>query len=397
MPDLPLVSPSQLTLFTECRRKWGFRYLEGIEPPKHPSAALGTSVHEQLGWYLTEGAEFDFELPSGEIANALRPLLPPPKTPGLVVEREVRFPSPSGKFAYRGFIDLYAPDSKVVPGMFDGPYGCANPPLVGDFKTTSNLKYAKTKEILKTDFQAQLYAAAVMVLDNVDWVDLVWFTVRTKRPYRAQWANLRANRSHVEEQFERIDAIGQELSAIKLAKPPVLDLPPNPRMCDQYGGCPHRHRCQLSPLVHAEAINEEAVSVSTAAWLESLKKSVPPAANPPPSTLPDPVSKAYDAAEREAIQNEEKLPDWCTAPVDPRHAPPAINPPESSLPPAPPVGVAAPVEEKKRRGRPPKSATPVPEVTTVTVVPSYEAEIKECAESFATLLRDLVTLFRAAK
>ncbi len=142
-----------------------------------------------------------------------------------------------------------------APGFELNRIGTAGIALVADFKTTSNLAYAKTSTTLATDVQAQLYATAVMFEDERDVVDLVWFTARTRRPHRAQRAHLRVDGAHVVEQFQRIDAIGRELVAIKLARAVRRPPPPNPRMCDQYGGCPHRHRCNLSPPVHAEAWN----------------------------------------------------------------------------------------------------------------------------------------------
>lgn len=351
-----LLSASQISVFTECQRKWGFKYLEKIEVPQHPSAALGTEVHEhQLGPYLIEGRGFDFTRPSGEIANALTALLPASKTPGLRVERRFEIPSPRGGFGYLGFIDLWAPDSGVVPGLEGGR------PLLGDFKTTSNLAYAKTPETLATDIQAQLYATALMFEDGVDELDLVWFYVRTRRPHRAQRVHLRVNGSHVVEQFQRIDEIGSQVVAIRLAQPTTDELPPNARMCEAYGGCPYRHKCNLAPSVFATAVNMEAVTMNSAKttdFLAGLRKQASPA---PPAPAPAPVAPAAVPSDAQ-VPAPAGLPAWATAPVDPLHRA-AINPPESALPPAPPVtsapapaAAAPPAEAPKRRGRPPKTA-----------------------------------------
>lgn len=351
---------------TGCQRKWGFKYLERLPMPQHPSAALGTEVHDvQLNPWLMEGRGFDFTKKSGEIAQAMAPLLPKPKTPGVRVKRWFTISSPSGGFGYQGELDLFAPDSSVVPGL-----PSSGLVLVGDFKTTGNFDWARTPEKLKTDVQAQLYALVIMIEDGVDELDLVWTTGRTRKPYRAQRAWLRVGASapegvervptsHVVEQFQRIDAIGRELVTVKLAKPKVEELPPNPRMCDAYGGCPFRYRCNLSPPVHAEAINREALLNSgTNSFLDRLKKNQTPTVTPAAASVPPPAPAPAP----------ETPPAWTTAPVDPlvgkgalghgATGPAPINPPEASLPPAPPVGAAAataPAEAPKRRGRPPKS------------------------------------------
>ncbi len=365
MQEAPLISASQITLFTECQRKWGFKYLQRVEVPPHPSAVLGTEVHaHQLGPWLTEGREFDYTKPSGEIALALKHLLPAPKTPGMVLERHFVIPSPGGKFSYQGYIDLYAPDATCVPGLERDPFGVV--PLVGDFKTTSNLDYAKTEETLLTDVQAMLYATAVMFEDNADEVYLSWFYTRTRKPHRALRVAARVSGSHVVEQFQKIDEVGARVAATRLANPNVDELPPNPRMCDAYGGCPFRHICNLSPVVHAAGVNKEAVLDAKAnSFVELLRKKQQGAVATHPTVAgnPHPMAARVDIpADPTPVVHPSLappvaptvLPAWLTAPVAPK-AGPAINPPESALPPAPPVNVApaaaAPTEAPAKRTR----------------------------------------------
>lgn len=330
-----LLSASQLELYKDCPRKWGFRYLDGIVTPPHPAALLGTEVQdEQIDPYLLTGRGFDFSRPSGEIAQKLVPLLPAPQSPGLVLRRKFEIPSPSGLFSYRGEFDIYASDSKIVPGLVGGV------PLLGDIKTTGNLKYAKTAEKLRTDIQAQLYAMVILFEEPTDELDAVWFYTRTRGAPKAERHHVRLIASHVAEQFKIIDALGKECATIKVQAPTAADLPPNARMCDAYGGCPFRSICNLSPAVHSAAINHEEIvrNMGTADFLTQLRKNVGAPAAPPavtsvvPST-PNPMASL--------------LPAWATAPVDPmpaRHGA-LINPPEAALPPAPPVGVVVVASE----------------------------------------------------
>lgn len=398
--DLPyLYSASQLQLYIDCPRKWAFRYLEKLVTPQHPSAALGQEVHEQqLGPYLLEGRTFDYTRESGYIAAQMVALLPAPQTPDMKVERSFVIPSPTGKFGYRGFIDLYLPDSVVLPGMTGGA------PAVVDFKTTSNIKYAHTEETLATNVQAQLYAMAVAFEDNADVVDLVWTYSKTRKPYRAQRTHLRVLAPHVAEQFASIDRVAASVETIRLSAPRALDVPPNLRMCDAYGGCPYRHKCDHAPPVVAGGVNQMAFEQKTSSLLARMKK----------VAAPEVPAAAYDAAERAAIQAEapkdptanyyepmavaltaatgipaEALPDWATAPVDPGIRP-AINPPESLLPPAPAVGIEAP-----KRGRP-KAAAKTVEVTTQVpiiapvVVPTVQEIAKAVVDELVARLRGAV-------
>jgi hypothetical protein len=379
--DLPLVSASQIELFVDCERKWGFRYIDGDKPPPHPSAALGTEVQDtQLDPYLSEGRAFDFTRPSGEIALAISKLLPAPKSPGLQLRRKFLMPSPTGRFVYRGEFDLAAKDSGIIPGLEGGRF------LLGDIKTTGNLAYAKTPELLSTDIQAQLYSTVVMFEEGVNELDVVWFYGRTRKPHRSQREFLKVrlveertamgelvamSTASVVGQFRRIEESASRLVTIKLANPKAQDLRPNPRMCDAYGGCPYRFKCNLSPAVHSAAINEEAVvmEAKTNDFLAGLRKSIPAQNNLTPTTgrIDIPADPPAPAA----------LPAWATAPVDPLHvrkaAPPAINPPEAALPPAPPVGIAAPAAaaEAPKRGR--KAA----KVEDSAAIPATEENIAE--------------------
>lgn len=396
MTDLPLVSATQIELWRDCKRKWGFKYLELIVTPTHPAALLGTEVQdEQLDPYLANGREFDFSRPSGEIAQKLAPLLPARGSAtmwqegaplmGLTLRRKfLSMPSPGGKFAYRGEFDLWAPDSSVVPGLERSSLDEVSP-LIGDIKTTGNLDYAKTSEKLATDVQAQLYAMAIMFEDNVNELDLVWFYTRTRGARRAERHYLHVYSAHVAEQFQAIDAIATRLVEAKVARPNVNDLPPNARMCEAYGGCPYRNKCQLSPAVFAAAVNqsalEETMSAQTNDFLANLRKTVPSST---PAALAGHVGPAHDPiaelkakiAELEAAKQPvteppaDALPAWATAPVDPMSKP-AINPPECVLPPAPPV-------EAKKRGRPAKAAEitpPTPPTPPVAVLGNGPAAI----------------------
>lgn len=381
MNDRPLLSATQIDMWRNCQRQWGFKYLDRVQLPPDPSLELGKIVQDQqIDPWLEHGREFDFGLifdkrNTGEIAAKLRDLLPPPKSPGLKLRRKfVAMPSPSGRFDYQGEFDIWAADSGIVPGIVGGR------PLLGDIKTTGNLKYAKTPDKLATDIQFILYATDILVEDGADEFDGIWWYTRTKGAYKAERWHLRVGgdrakdgfwgdrvtTGHVVEQFGQIDRDGCELVTTKLQAPKANELPPNVRMCDQYGGCKYRHLCNLSPAVQAAAVNEEAIKMSNP-FMANLRQQLgqPPAQSPsvaPAQTFAPPAPPMAPAEVAAQPPPATALPPWATAPVDPlatRQAPPpgvlpanpnpprvalpvAINPPESQLPPAPPVGAPAP-------------------------------------------------------
>jgi hypothetical protein len=408
-PNLDLYSPTQIDTWTLCKRKWAFKYIEKVETPQNASAALGTEVQdEQLDPYLATGRAFDFTRRSGEIATALAPLLPPPMSPGMKLRRKFVFPSPfGGAWGWQGELDLWAPDSRIVPGI-DTP----GRPLVWDTKTTGDFRWAKTAEILRNDTQCITYAFAAM-LEGADEVDAVWGYTRTRGAARAMRVHLPLAAPHVVGEFERIDAVAREIVTTRGGITKAEELPPSPLACDAFGGCPYRNKCNLSPSVHASAWNEKENppmgDVRTGSLLDRLRRTpagcaVPPPAptTPPESVAPAPAA-AIPATFMKPVAPGEPLAASRAAATLPAPAP--VNPPESALPPAPPVGAAAPppvgvATEAPKRGRPRKAdqVTVAPStnvfhggLTVDSLIDALEiprAELAALLEAWATKLRE---------
>ncbi len=299
-----LFSASQVTLYRECARKWGWRYIAGIKTPQHPAAALGTEVDDtQLQPYLRDGRPLDLTRASGEIAEAGLAHLPKPGTPGMQVQRHFLMPSFSTKaFAYQGYLDLWLPQG----GLPDMPTKVGRIPEVSDFKTTGNItaKWVKTPKTLAYDVQAQLYATWAMHETGARTVDLVWIYFQTRGTRKSKRVHLRVHGQEVAEQFHAIDRTAVEMFNVRtnaVGQDPAeypLTLPPNADMCDEFGGCPYQSKCNLSPLETQESKARKEVSdvITTAQLLADLqRRSVPETAlaqmpvvgiNPPEKDLP---------------------------------------------------------------------------------------------------------------
>jgi hypothetical protein len=391
-----LVSATQITLFRECERKWAWRYIAKLRTSQHPAAALGTEVeNEQLQPYLKNGTTFDYSRDSGNIAASGLAFLPKPD-PDHALQTHFAIPSPTWAdgqhvgFGIQGYVDLWKPQGGMpaldVSELEDGT------PAIVDFKTTGNWKYAKTKETLKTDVQAQLYATAAMYETGARKIDLIWIYFGTKGPRKAKRIHLRVHAPEVAEQFEKINATALEMHAARKSVINPLELMPNTDSCEAFGGCPYRSNCNLSPgeIVDAKAAQHrartETTSMSNATQTMGLKERLAAqraatlGTAPPPSAVTKPVNPyelsakaldgqaAADAGVRAVTSAGipvENLPAWATAPVDPltgsSRVVVGINPPESALPPAPPVGsVAAP---------PPPAASAAPITSEVPGAP----------------------------
>src|SRR5271166_4554171 len=228
------LSASQVQTFSDCQRKWAWKYVAGVEEPPSPAAELGRAVHAELEKYL-RGGEINFTTEVGYIAAAGLEHLPKPGTLGLRVEEEFHFEGPSGH-SYLGYKDL------EVPGVVQ----LAQIGIVYDHKTTSDLKWQKTEDDLKKDVQATLYAVDYFRNhpDEAD-VELRWVYYQTKNTKKSAVTRLRVSQEQAWQRFLEIEQIAQQMGDASTKR--ALELAPNVNHCSAYGGCPHQGRCNLSP------------------------------------------------------------------------------------------------------------------------------------------------------
>ena len=376
------LSASQVQTFSDCKRKWAWRYVEGIETQPNAAAALGGAVHAELQKYL-EGGEIDFTSETGYIAASGLEHLPKPGTVGILVEQEFHFEGPSGH-SYLGYKDL------ELPG------------IIYDHKTTSDLRWQKTAEDLKKDIQAILYATDYFrKCPNEDEVELRWVYYQTKNTKKSAVTQLRVNQTETWNRFLGVEEIAEQMS--EAATKRALELPPSINHCSAYGGCPYEGNCNLSPFdkmrSHVEqnkllASLQAKKSANGTGAASAAPGQVPSRAFAPggafAGTLSDPAvafAGAPGAAPSGAAPSGNKLLARLQAGGAPAAAvvPPAINPPEYQPPPtaaaaspvtavratvaaasaelaeslAEPVADAAPAAEASRgRGRPKKAVVP---------------------------------------
>lgn len=316
-----LVSPSQLGVFRdECERKWALRSIVKLTSEPHPSAKLGTEVdEEQLQPYLSKGQTFDFSRRSGEIAASAVPFLPAPMTPGLELQKHFTMRSPSWRthnFGYQGYIDMWHRDSSVMPEL---PISDTQIPLVSDFKTTVNFRWAKSEEKLRKDPQAVIYGTFAMVETGARTADLAWIYMRTRETPKAIRRHLRVVGAEIGEEFKRIDEVAVRMvETRKIIAPTIeaaLTLPPNLESCESFGGCPYRVHCQ-SDITSLPVLEDIDMSVIGGSFADRLKKQREGAGLP---AEPAAAAKVEAAPEVAINPPESKI-------VQPAAAPPAPKP-----------------------------------------------------------------------
>lgn len=373
---LDLTSASQIETFEACARKGALKYVGHVPAPQNASAALGTEIDDtQLQPFLRDGRALDFSRPSGEIAQTIVQWLPPAGScaEGGVGEVQHYFTMPSPTWhgdahcglGFQGFTDLWMPNGGLLlPDTVEPTVDGFVPPVVCDFKSTKNFKWAKTADDLRTDVQAQSYAFWAMYETRKPVVDLVWLYMRTEGARQGKRVHLRVHAADVAKQFVSIDERARKIHALKISVTDPMSVPPNPEHCDAYGGCPYREKCNLGP---GEIADAAAAKAARARKKKEETIQMTATATPTATTgllarlkaqRAEATPAAVTAAPPTTVSAPEPPPTPAPAPTTPTAvAAPivGINPPEQSLPPAPPVG-SAEAAPKRGPGRPPKNA-----------------------------------------
>lgn len=351
-------SPTGISSFLECQRKWAWRKIAKIEAPSGAGADLGGRAHKMWERYLATGERPDFvsDKEAASIASLTLHLLPQPKTEGMLIERHFRFKSARTGHIYHGFKDFELPPGVPQKQLeLDG-----SAPVVGDHKTTKSIDdYAKSADDLQDDAQSVLYGLDAMARFSSPFADLAWIYAQTKGAKRSKPTVTRLHAEQALKVFDVIEEVASEASAVLDAGLQPLDLPPNPDACSAFGGCPYRHLCNLSPSQRARShmsnslianlrarVQGTAAPTVTEKPAEEAKPEAAAPSAPAPSVMgcapedvpaPTEIPKAF-------LEQTVKSDGIVTTIITP---PGAINPPESALP--PPAPQAAPVEEEKPR------------------------------------------------
>lgn len=366
--DVHHSSASQVDTFDDCNRKWAWRYVGGIKPPPNIYAAAGTKLHDVAKAWLQRG---ELPPPGSEIAKVFAPMVQHMPKPGECTEVD------DSRFELRteaGIIVGYV-DAEVPPERRGGV------PEVYDWKTTTDLRYAKPAEVL--DAQRTIYGVRVLERWNVEAADLVWvYTQRSvdkatgeiiapKRP-KAIAIRVRVDVAKLDKPWARVLRTVEDMGRARASGRTPKDYDYNPTVCDKYGGCPFVLNCNLTP---AERLRGHMSAMTLKDRMKARGGDTAPAQpqTPAPAAAASPVTKA----------------------------PGPINPPEAALPPpatpapAPKQGTLASLFGAKKAGPMPAAApapvvaqAPVqadpPAIPTPSPLPAPSATVKREVQAPAT-------------
>ena len=253
-------SPSQLSTFRDCARKWYRESVLGERPPSSPAAERGTRVHEQIEQWLMNGIA-----PTDGTARAMLRHLPPGGSVSPDHVEQSFDITPLGWVArVRGRIDLIDPSTNQII----------------DHKTTATLDYAKSEQDLATDTQAIIYSAvALSGALGIEFSEPLRFTLSygtTRGAVKTALVSRTFTRAQLTEPLARI---GEEVSKQKLTSQALQwsEVEPNYQSCDKYGKCAFRDDCTQAQRALIQVAEPSQAQV--ASFLSVMKGEAPAPSN----------------------------------------------------------------------------------------------------------------------
>lgn len=282
------LSPTQLSMYAQCRRKWTLAYLFGIKEGKRgKSKLLGSVIHACLEAYARGGNVYDPDLRDLErelahLTEAERAdLLAEAPKRAIVAVPYIPLPHEAERYPETKFEGVCAVSALHPSGdpedetRFDplrfvlkldllARYHGA-PWYLYDYKSTKGKRvtgkgfdpwfYVPSVEALQRDVQSVFYALEVMLQLDLDelWCRWVYTCTERKELPVSKCVDFLMTREHCERQIEGWLELAYEMrqhvrDAIDRNGPPELAdvpppsaLPPHPDTpCEAFGGCPYR-------------------------------------------------------------------------------------------------------------------------------------------------------------
>ena len=301
MSKIKHISPSQIKTWRQCRRKWWYEKVAKIRQPSTKSQQLGTDVHELLEHYVEHGKVLPDTL-AGEIARAALPMV-----------------NMDAKCEHQFTIPLI--DDIVATGRID----FTNVGVIEDLKTTSDMRYAKSSEELRSDPQAIIYLWAAQNDDVLSFFGPInrfsHLIVQTKAPHKIRRVDCELSDEDVEQGMQSVREDALAMRAASYGE--VKDLDYNLDACSMFGGCHLRNECLkegifwgsprkddgMNPLL-ASLRGNKTPSVSTEKEQSAaVVQKGPPAPEPEPmpsAVVPGPINPPDGIPEKEKVILEEK-------------------------------------------------------------------------------------------
>jgi hypothetical protein len=283
--QINFLSVSQISTFDPtqaggCERKWWFSKVKRLPAPETQAQADGTAMHSEIAHYVITGEDV-----LGPLARAGKHFIPAPD-PRLEVETEVSGLCADG-IPLQTKIDLVNPTGFYLDSTGElrpDPEGTVE---VLDWKSTSNLKYAKRGIDLLQTIQMPGYAKALLPRGFTHArLSHVYFQKRGKK--QALKSTALFSLAQINERWQEVDLTVRRMKVVAQATEPD-QVTPNYDSCGAYGGCAYRDVC---PRVRTNAqILNELFGGSKMGLLGKLNGLSSSAPQPQPAPIPQPEGK----------------------------------------------------------------------------------------------------------
>jgi hypothetical protein len=226
---LERVSPSQVSTFEMCARKWVLSSVYGLRQPSTSAQELGTAIHAEVEHYFETG-----EIRKSPYEKLVRALIEhmPARSPEVEIEEWIEVPTYEGGPVMRGRGDVL----KASPDL----------PHVFDAKTTSDVRrYGKKEHELADHGQLNVYGQAVLNrFPQAEKVGLTLVHVQTRGRPHTHAPTIYATREEVRTRYEKtLKRVRLMMKWIAQGVPAYLEVSPDTSSCSAYGGCEYQGVC----------------------------------------------------------------------------------------------------------------------------------------------------------
>ena len=235
------LSASQIKSFDNtqdggCARKWHYDKVQHIPQPERTFLRLGSDTDKIVERYVLTGED------------ALTPIARAGKHLIHRAEGGIHVQRPLTALKFQGIPIIGFMDQENTSGFWINPEGELLPQPSGemevnDWKTTGDMKWAKTGPGLLHDVQMPVYG--LEEIDTSPWIERVRLShtyFQTRGPKHAEKRTILVDRQQLEERRIELDSVVATM--VDVARETDIEkIEFNPHACRAYGGCPYMDRC----------------------------------------------------------------------------------------------------------------------------------------------------------
>ena len=227
-----------------CARKWYFDKVLGVARPADKALQDGSRFHTEIEKYLGG------EITEGELSPTIRAgvhLMPAPLDPAILIEQPIDGVLDLGGVPFSGRADCINTRGTYIDAFGVLQYDTGAAVEVIDWKSTSNLKYAKRGADLIDNPQMIGYGEfARRKWPGVQFIRLSHVAFQKRGSFSAQKNTAVFSVDVVRDRWQSLLATVEQMKDTAGAKS-VADVKPNYAACDKFKGCPYRSMCPRSP------------------------------------------------------------------------------------------------------------------------------------------------------